>query len=149
MQCIEDFSPPVISKTPAEIIQEYERYQQLSELSHAEKAMFGMDKQLLDMFGGDFAKGLMGFFHYDANASEPLFRRFYKSPFQTRPLRLKDERIIKDLTNHLDMCRKVELLLGRKLKNEDSMISKCMNKVHKSLCSKFRDYTKKQSDKKK
>ena len=59
--------------------------------------MVGNDTQLVDLLGSDFIKGIMHFFEFDDGVEEPFFRRWLTAPYQTRPLRIKDEKIQMDL----------------------------------------------------
>ena len=64
---------------------------------------------MTENFGCGFAKLLSEHFYIDKDETEPVFRRLFSRPYQTRPLRLRchnTERAVQDQTDACDLLLK-------------------------------------------
>jgi hypothetical protein len=105
--------------------------------SNAEIALFGFDRQLHEYFGRDFAKSFMQHFRYDEDVDEPFFRRAWTTPYQTRPLQIKDTKLEMLLGQHFNKCDDIRQQIGNTVKGDDSLMSIWMNKVREEIMKKL------------
>jgi len=82
----------------------------------------------------------MEYFHYDDGACEPFFRRVWRVPFQTRPLRIKDSRVEMELTQLINKYEYVKQLLSATVARESSVVYKWTNMVRERLRLKLNNF---------
>ena len=84
-------------------------------------------------FGCGFAKLLSEHFYIDERETEPVFRRVFSHPFQTRPLRLRSHNTEHAVKDHVDACDLLLRRLGNKRSSEHSAMHIALKTVHQNI----------------
>ena len=82
----------------------------------------------------------MEYFHYDDGACEPFFRRIWKVPFKTRPLRIKDSKVEMELSQLINKHDEVKRLLGSVETEGDSILYRWTNMIREVLKRKLYNF---------
>ena len=97
------------------------------------EAIQGDDTWLTENFGCGFAKLLSEHFYIDEDETEPVFRRLFIHPYQTRPLRLRSQNTERAILEQVDACDLLLKRLGYKKAFRSSAMQEALKMVHQRI----------------
>ena len=97
------------------------------------RAIQGDDTWLGENFGCGYGKLLSEHFFIDADAAEPIFRRVFSRPYQTRPLRLRSQNTERAALDQMEACDSLLMRLGYKRAFVNSSMYKALKLIHQTI----------------